>query len=258
MRRHFILTLLVIICASSSMAQNPNANGLALLRQAYKAHVPNSAPHDILITADRVVGNGRPELLKLYVQGSKTMRFETGQGADQVVSVFGGDDPGWTSRGNKTQVIPPHVLPQRLTLLPFLDLLTEDNNPSLQIATRESVMLGGRPAYHIVALLPDPTQGTKTVGRRFDEIVDFYIDQQTSLVLRSDHQQTTAENMDLRVPAILEFSDYRMVGGIAIPFRIVETIGMRSTGIRQATITIRSAEVNGGVSPSLFRKGGGQ
>ena len=64
--------------------------------------------------------------------------------------------------------------------------------------------------------------------------------------------------MDLMVPSSVEFSDYRRVGPLYIPFRIVNTTGDRRMGMHQTTMVLSNADVNAAVPDALFAPRGGQ
>jgi hypothetical protein len=88
-----------------------------------------------------------------------------------------------------------------------------------------------------------------------DEEADFYIDAETLRVTRSIQYLRSIEDMDFRIPSILDFSDYRSVNGVQVPFRIATTTGSAGTGIQRSTTVLQSVFINRGVSPALFQKG---
>jgi hypothetical protein len=75
-------------------------------------------------------------------------------------------------------------------------------------------------------------------------------------VMRSERQISTVENMNLKIPLVETFSDYRRVGGVAVPFRIESIEGNPDVGIHTWTTILQNVVINGGLSPTLFERGG--
>ena len=100
--------------------------------------------------------------------------------------------------------------------------------------------------------LSDPTPQQRFLNRPLHEDVDLFIDQSTNLIVRSQRMQAADNSLDFRVPWVLDFSDYRQVGSLVIPFRILNTLGTRYSGIRQSVLVIHSVLVNQGIADSVF------
>jgi glyoxylase-like metal-dependent hydrolase (beta-lactamase superfamily II) len=94
--------------------------------------------------------------------------------------------------------------------------------------------LGGRPHRVITFADADGTQ------------ISLYVDAATHLVTR---QETTADNAVLGdVVNEVEYSDYRKVGGVQVPFHVVS----RTAGQVTQDLTYSEIKVNGGVDDRLF------
>lgn len=112
--------------------------------------------------------------------------------------------------------------------------------------------LGAQQAHRIVISLRDPNPQQRFLRRGLDESAAFFIDTQTGVILRTERLVTSEQNMDLQVPSILEFSDYRRVSGVLVPFRITETIGHSDVGLYQSITIFNSVVLNSNVSDALF------
>lgn len=234
--------LLVFVFAASAWPQDPKS----LLQSTLSAHVSRSQVNDLVLTGSVRSDGGPEENLRVYISGNN-VRSEIGAGSGTRINIRSTE-----ARQSQNKVIPAHAAVLRPRTIPFLDLITEINNPRAQIIYRGLKQIGGRPVHQVSIALPDASPQSRPFGRALSEAVDFYIDVATLWIVRTERMLTTAENMDLKVPSIMEFSDYRLVNGVAVPFRIVETVGTDFNGLHQITTTLQSVAVNQGVSPALF------
>src|SRR5207248_6385323 len=108
------------------------------------------------------------------------------------------------------------------------------------------------PAYKVSIRTRDAHPEKRFLKRPLEEAVDFFIDTTSFLILRSERLRPTEENMDFLIPSVLEFSDYRTVNGITVPFRIVNTMGRLDIGVSQSTTVFTTVTINSGIPDSLF------
>jgi len=229
----------------------------SLLIRTLKANTGTVSVTDLIAIGDRIDEKGHGDAIKIFAQGTKSMRLELGSGtAQRVTAVTNGS--GWMSEEKAVNTLPEHVSTQRVTLFPFLDLLAEANNPDLEIALKEPVLIGNVIAGHLQIRLRDKHPEMRFLRRPLDEQVDYYIDAQTFLVLRSERTVSTIQNMDLHIPHIEEFSDYRLVNGVNVPFRIKTTEGTPTTSLHTWTTVLQSVQINGGLPTNIFDRGGEQ
>ena len=146
-----------------------------------------------------------------------------------------------------------HAAMRRPIELPFFDLIAEVGNPRLISNFVGPEIIGGRTANHFLLRLPDATPDKRFLRRPLNEEVEFFADAATGLIVRSRRMQAADNDVDFRVPSIFDFSDYRQVGSVKMPFRIVNTIGNESSGISLVTIVIESVLVNQGLADSVFQ-----
>jgi hypothetical protein len=254
MKRILVITaaLLITTTPAFSQAVAPQATR-QLLQRIAQTHLGSVVVKDILAIGEGITPSGKRHPVRFYAQGSKTLRIEHGTGSAQSVSVFS-NGSAWESRSGKTQDLPGHVAEQRVRVFPFLDLLSEWNNPDLEVVKSETTTIGNVLAYHIQLRVKD-SKRLRPFGRPLDDEADFYINTQTLLIMRSVRMLRAVNDMDFRIPSVMDFADYRNVNGIAIPFRITTTLGTPTTGIHTSTTQLQSVQFNAGVSPALFERG---
>lgn len=78
------------------------------------------------------------------------------------------------------------------------------------------------------------------------------MDPVTLLIVRSARSLMAENSMDVRFRSSTDFSDYRVVQGLSIPFRIVETVTLPSRPPFQSVYVVANVTVNSGVSDSVF------
>jgi hypothetical protein len=247
-----ISTVLLTFLLGGSPRTHQDVNREFLL-QVLQAHVGTTVVTDIEATSNRTGSDGRRRTTKYLLQGSKNMRVEHGEGSEQSVSVHT-DTEAWQTRQGKVVSIPEHAASPRNRLFPFLDLIAEFRNPNLEIVSKGMTSIDARETYHVQLRLKD-TKPNRIFGIALDEEVDFYIDAQTLLIVRSERFLRSIDDMTFRVPLVSEFSDYRRVNGVAVPFRIVTITGNRSIGMYQSAIQMERVIINPGISPMLFVRG---
>jgi hypothetical protein len=224
-----------------------------LLRRSLQAHLGSVVLIDMEVMAERTDLSGR-EPMRLYIKGSKSLRSEKGQGLTQTINTFS-EGLGWTTREGKTESTPDHAVPQRIRMFPFFDLITEVENPRLEMEYRGLVLIDGVAAHQVHLRLPDEKRSKRIFGRAVDEEADFFIHPQTFLVIATTNYVLALNDMDFRARYHRTFTDYRNVAGVLAPFRITTAIGTSATGVHTSTLEIQTVLINRGVSPALFERG---
>ena len=251
---YLVAFALALIPANNIELAGQSARDIVL--QLRDGSVQGALPTDVTLrgTVTDEFGTAKPLLVR--IKGTDKIRFEIGTGPNRRVTVFNANE-GWTQVGTKLQALPQHSSVRRPSLIPILDLVGEASNPRLQVVDRGMKSIGQRTVQQVSLSLPD-LQTTRSFGRKLDENLDVFIDPSTLLVVRTQRFLRSQENMDLPVPSVLEFSDYRRVGNLAVPFRIVNTTGTQQGGLHQKTFVITEAVLNTNVADSNFRAGGTQ
>ncbi len=231
----FCILLAALPFATTSAQQNLPAAVL----QAYGVI---ASVRDVTLTGTVTDANGRQRTLRAFVKGKDKMRYETGDGADRVITILN-QGVGWTITVSATRVMSEHVAAQRPIFLPFLDLLGEVVNPSLQV---RNVAIN-RLDLH----LPDPAQQRHLKGYPLDQDVTYEIDPATLLVLRATTTVPTEGHQGIRTPTTIEFADYRTVGLIRVPFRFTRWTGIAG-GISQSVVVWQTVTLNQNLPDTLF------
>src|SRR5882762_5197587 len=250
LRRGLILPL-IIGAASVGWAQT--AVPETILQQVLLAHVgAGGLPTTLVIEGQLTDASGmRP--LRMQVKGKDKIRYELGLTPRQTVSIYSAG-AGWTGSNANVKPFPPHAAVRRPMELPFLDVIDELGDPRLTARYLGPKVIGQTNVHHLVLRLRDPVpRAQRFLNRPLDEEVEFFIDVTTNLIVRSQRMQAADNSMDFRVPSVLDFSDYRQVGGLMIPFRIVSTIGTPYSGMGQSTLVLQSVVVNQGIPDSVFQ-----
>ena len=248
MKRYLWMLCLLLVGPASLAAQDARA----LLRSALAAHgVTTALPTDIVAAGTITRDAGRSEPYTVYVQGNR-IRYEIGTRETLTVSIFAGTD-AWVSSGQKVRSLQLETSKRRPSLFPFLDLITEVNNPNAEVTYRGAATLGLSSVQHVSVRLPNPVPQPRSWRGIPDEEVDLYLDPQTLAIMRSERLRTAEDNLELRVPSVLEFADYRNVNGLAVPFRIVNTSGTAEHGLHRSVVVWDRVTINGGVSDTLFQ-----
>jgi hypothetical protein len=248
-KRVTVTVILAALFASAAHGQNVQSTQ-SVLQQTLLAHVPRTAVLDITAVGTITNASGFTEAVTVSAKGTSAIRMDF---PVEKRSVFYSGQQGWTiNSAGKTVRIEPHAALRRPTLFPFLDLITEVANPQLQIVDGGTQTLNGHNVRRLILSLPDPTPNIRLFKIPLDEALDVYIDNQSYLVTRSIRYRTTDGNVNLKIPSVLDFSDYRSVSGAQIPFKIVNTIGTTHTGISTSTLVFQSVTINSGLTDSLF------
>jgi hypothetical protein len=243
--------IFIVLLASPGPAQTVTTE--SVLRQALMAHVgPGGLPADLLIQGQLTnASDTRP--LRMQVKGKDKIRYELGLTARQTVSIYNAGS-GWAGSNANVKPVAPYVALRRPMELPFLDVIDELGDPRLTARYIGLKVIGQTSVHHIALRLSDPApRSQRFLNRPLDEEVELFIDVATNLIVRSQRMQVADNSMDFRVPSILDFSDYRQVGGLMIPFRIVNTIGTPYSGMGQSTLVFQSVVVNPGIPDSVFQ-----
>ena len=229
-----------------------STTGVTLVRQTLQAQVGTaSLPADLTMVGQITDKSGtRP--LRIQIKGRDKARYEVGTGNQTIVSILNGRS-SWTGSATSLKAVPEHAAVHRPAEIPFLDVIVEVDNARFKAKDLGLDRVGVANLRHVAARLSDPTPQQRFLNRPLDEVVDLFIDPGTNLVVRSQRLLTADDSMDFRVPLVRNFSDYRVVSGLVIPFRIATTVGTPNSGMYQYTWVFQSVVVNQGIADSVFQ-----
>jgi hypothetical protein len=244
-------TMLVLTFCLPGLGIAQSAATAALVRQTLQAHRgAGNLPADLTIQGQVTDKSGtRP--LRIQIKGADKVRYELGSGTRTVVSIFNGRS-GWTGSPTTLKALPEHAATHRAAQIPFLDVITEIGNARFKAFDRGLERVGQSTLRHIAIRVNDPKPQQRFLNRALNEEVEIFIDPGTNLIIRSQRMLAADNSMDFRVPSILDFSDYRVVNGLVIPFRIANTVGTVHSGMYPSTWVIQSVAVNQGIADSVF------
>ncbi len=243
------LVVFALLCGLASPALS-GQSATGLLQQFRTANARLGLPKDVTLTGTVRDHTGKTQSVEILIKGKDKMRFTAGAGKEQRITIYNRNE-GWIVVDKKIQALQEHSSVRRPTIIPALDLLVEMDSPKLIANDQGFKSIGPQSVRHVMLSLPDPAS-KRSFGRKLDENLDVYFDPATMLVVRTQRLRRAEENMDYQVPSIMEFSDYRMVENVAVPFRIVNTIGNS-----QSTLTLISVVFNRNLQNSVFTPAGG-
>ena len=235
------------LCAPILLAQDARTAVQAGLTRMVPDKRP---PDDILLTGQRTDPSGTVPF-RMTIKGKDQARYEIGTGATQVTTTFS-KGAGSRVAAGKVEILQSYTARERPALIPFLDLLAEADAPALQVTDQGAFSIGNLAARRYTLKLPDPEPQKRMFGRPLDEESDVYIDLASGLIVRSERWVMAENSMDVRFRRITEFSDYRSVNGLAIPFRVAETVQTPTRAPFQSVYVVVSASVNTGVDDTVF------
>jgi hypothetical protein len=208
-------------------------------------------PDDLVLIGQVTDGSGTVQPFRITILGKDQIRYEFGTGAT-LTTTTQAKGAGWVEKAGKVTLLSPHSAMRRPVVVPFLDLLAEADNPSLQIIDKGNFTIGSLLTRQYNLKLPDPTPTVRMFRRALDEETDMYVDTQTLLIVRAESWLAADNNMDARGRSVFDFADYRIVNGFAIPFQIRSAIVLNGVKASPSVYVISQVTVNSGVSGSLF------
>jgi hypothetical protein len=245
MQRLILVALSLIACAPFASAQSARA----ILEQALQVH--GRAKVTDITTTGSVRQNNITHTLTLYAKGSAVGRLENGGAGDRHLLLFN-TGQAWGGPESQLKFLNPQTALRRMTLIPFLDLIDALDSPGIEITEIGIENVNGSPAHRISVKTHDPDGAKRFLRRPLEEYVEFFVDAKTFLIVRSQRMRTMEENLDMQVPSILDFSDYRLVSGVAVPYHIVNTIGLAGQGFYQSMTDWTTVTINSSLPDTLF------
>ena len=245
------ITLTIMLLATIQLpllAQAPRELADLTLRRALGTSNP---PSDAVITGERRPTNGPVTPFRMVIRGNRKVRYEIGTGNQMQVSIFN-NGAAWRGVGNRFEAVESFGVLHRPAILPFADALSEPIGPTMILYEFAPRPVGTVTARHLRVRHLDPTPERRFQREPLDEQVDLFIDPSTLLVMRTERVVISDSNYYFRVPVAFDYSDYRNVEGIAVPFRIIERVGTPQMGLRETTLILQTVRFNQAVPDSAF------
>jgi hypothetical protein len=247
-----IRILFFIFLSLISVGDLKSQDAVALVEASMRAHNPFGVPLNSIAATGRVTTTaGADEPIRIFTVGKDKLRIERGEDDSTTLMIANGE-AGWKGRLDKIAPIESHAVVRRPTMFPFLDLLTEARNPRAQVTYHGTYALGPTTAHRFTIRVTDTAAEHRFLKAAIREEIDFYVDAVTLLVVRSERMQTAEDNIGVRIPMVSEFSDYRNISGVMVPFRVVNTLGTPATALYQTTLALSNVVLNPNNSDDLF------
>lgn len=246
--------LLVVVLASPLLtkAQNdastvspPGGDASSVLNQARTAFAPQGSPAQIILdgtahfvagslveagTAHLVASTDGSYLVSLDLGGDKRTEQRALQNGDQSCTWSGLD-------GTVHEAPPQNCMLDAAWFLPGLSLLASSQVSSVYSVVGSIVQQG---QDGIILRQHSDTTGMKHADLQAHlSTFDFILSQQTHLPLAADFSIHPDSNTNIDIPVEIVFSDYRVVDGVSLPYRIQRFVN----GTLTLDITVSSASV---------------
>ena len=189
------------------------------------------APNSSATSGNFVWKSAGAEFRHDFSDGTSTQTLVSGHG-HPVVSLSGKNR---RLLRHVAQALPP-------LYLPALVLVSQVDNPSYSLKFIGLTAVSGQPAIHIrTSLGSDPVSAALTPQ-------DWYFDATSGMPLSVEYRVPDSLNAEKWEPGAAEFSDFRPINGMAVPFRILIYEGP----VQVSVVTLASVTFNAGVNPADF------
>jgi hypothetical protein len=238
---------------SQTPASDPQA--VALAAQALAA-LGNAQVNDATLsgTVTRTVGpdveTGTLTLkARASVQSRIDLNLQDGTVSEIRTTASDGSPAGsWISNGTAHPMASHNCLTDAAWFFPRLSVLNIQaltSNSILKYVGQE--MRGGRSVQHLAYFVQPPGGNLRDLAQHLTT-EDIYLDGSSLLVVAITYNEHPDNNALVDIPVELDFSDYRLVNGIQIPFHIQKTFN----GNLLLDISVQSAVLNSGLTNSDF------
>ena len=250
MRNTSLILSVLLFCPQTQVTQpapgtKRDPQALAVLSSAYGATsgaalmlAKDTSSEMMLVAPTDEQASSGTVLLKTMGKGVWKAEADTLDGAS--VLVLNGSQGMSQSRSDQQSFLTISIAEAGNWFLPAYSIIGEYADPSLNIS-----YLGLEGSTHHIQLLRTSTDPT------LQEVLspcDVYIDSATSLPFRLTYFLHPPADLKIRIPAQVEYSDYRAVSGVLLPYDVKFSI----RGKLIAEYKLSSFTANVGLSPSEF------
>lgn len=259
MQRHTPLAyffLLILLVTPRAFAQAPAAKdptAVALLLQMAGATGWNqlTVPRDAVATGTvtRYRGDSQDTVgITLKVKGYRQYRTEVQEAASVTTTIVSGDRAA-VVKPEGTQFIPSHAaLSMRPLVFPFLSDLAAATDPNVILSYLGVEDIRGESAYRIeITRQPASDDPIGQAERRAGPLT-VWVSATSGLPVQIEYPRVANDNPTAVRRRTRYLSDYRVVGGLAVPFRQEESVNGRVLFVLQLT----QVAFNAGLSDSDF------
>jgi hypothetical protein len=256
------LSLLLVasfaIPSSAQQSAAPAPQATAILATAASALVGRQTVQDITLTgtARRIAGSDDESgtvVLKAMADGHSRMDLNLPSGIrSEIHSLDSTGSPvgAWSGPDGTQHAISNHNLFTDSSW--FFSAFTLTRTASSQVVVATYIgqeTLNGQPVLHISVSQPpsNVSEQTATLLQHLTQM-DFFLDPTSHLPVALSFSIHPDNDAGLDIPVQIQFSDYRNIGGIQVPFHVQKFIN-NSLAL---DLQIQSAVLNSGLSASSF------
>jgi hypothetical protein len=247
---------------STATASAPkDAQALALIQKTLSVlNGPVGAVNDVVLsgTATRTAGSDVQQgQITLRALGTTQSRvdFQSGSGtSSDVRNIDQRNVPhgfGVSADGSTHKQAGHNTLTDAVWFLPSLSFLSKASRPTTAISYIGQESRRGISVQHIRLALQNPNPKVPAIVNThvgWLSQTDFYLDTGSSFPVSVTFNIHPDENGLVAIPVEIDFSDYRAIDGIQIPFRIKKLVN----GTMFDDIIVQTAQVNTGLTAPVF------
>lgn len=241
----------IAACAVQSSGQGMDTAKSALARMARatgwsKATVPADAVITGTITrhfSDGSSSNG----FTTKIRGLEQFRYA--EDGTSLVLVTNGAAGALVSQDGKATRIPAHsALSSRGLILPMASVLSDWNSPEVDITVVGPNSVNGEACVGIRLVRRHADSDPLAKIRRAIAPMVVWVSISRGVILRAEHSRAAVDNANASMQETVDYSDYRTVNGIAVPFHQEIWIGGQHT----QTFQFSSVRFNTGLTDADF------
>jgi hypothetical protein len=259
----YVLALHFCLASAAISQQNPSSTStstqaLSALQNAYSALVGRTGVADVTLTGtvERIVGPDDETgtvVLKATATGESRMDLSLSSGdRSEIRSFDSANSPvgAWSGSDGVQHAIPYHnLLSDSAWFFPALTLRRLFNTTGIVGTYVGQETLDGQSVVHVYFSQAPAVANTKNAGvLQHLTQMDFYLDPTTLLPVALSYATHPDDNELLDIPVQVQFSNYRNIDGVQIPFHVQKFLN----GNLSLDLQIQSAAVNSGLSASAF------
>jgi hypothetical protein len=196
-----------------------DAEGLRLLSSLYGGLKTHRSATDSTVTGTVTVkGISYPVVLK--TRGNQKVRVETTLPGGTSTYIFN-EQRGETRdpAGKVKELSPYNSATRRIGHLPHLSLLYEYDRDYLDIGKPKAVDFKGRPALEVRVNMHFQISDPKILERAREQAgLKFTLDPIDGRVLRVEKRLVSENSPYFSTASVIEYSDYRLIDGVLVPF----------------------------------------
>lgn len=253
-RLFWIITILVYLLPSIAVGQDvvqKDAQALSALTGSIAAmSAPGTIIQDSVVEGTIEMGDGTIGTVVFENKGSSTVRREINLPNRQAISVVN-QGVGYSVINGVRQDLPLWVTNfDGPDFIPVLSRISDFGSARTNTVYVGLEDIPSGPAYHVrlsaVPITKDPLE-----AEALDLMSEFhvYIDAKTNLVAKTQGFIFSPETLSNRTAVDTFYGDYRQVGGILVPYRILRSI----MGQKLSDVVITKVSLNTGLLDSQFQ-----